>query len=329
MKTNLTRRQFAVTAGAAVGAAAVGFPFDARAAITLKYGNAGNAKSRSNTFARQLFDEVEKRTGGEVKVDIFAGTLGGEKTLIDGLALGTIDIYNGAYTGTREFDILYAPYFFRDSMHAGNVVKNLLADKLSKVLTDRYQSHFIAVGRAGPWSLFTNEKLDSFADIKGMKIRAPQIEGPIKGLEHLGAKPTVVPFNELYSALQQGVVDGMVTLGSLGITQKFYEVVKHIYKNDFGIGLDKLVISNKAWGRLSAEQQKILVGTFHDMEPKDYYQATIDQQPGDWAKWEELNGKGTAIMLDATAAQTAMEPLNEQLANEVFGPGTWGKIKAM
>ena len=108
----------------------------------------------------------------------------------------------------------------------------------------------LSVGRAGPWKLFTNQKLNSFDDIKGMKIRAPQIEGVVAGLQQLGAKPTVIPFNELYSALQQGVVDGMATLGSLMISQKFYEVVKHVYRNDWGMGLDKMMINTNTWNRL-------------------------------------------------------------------------------
>ena len=66
-----------------------------------------------------------------------------------------------------------------------------------------------------------------------MKIRFSQIEGVVKGLEQLGAKP-VIPFNEFYLS-KQGVVDGMTTLGSLGIPMKFYEVVKYIVRNDWGV----------------------------------------------------------------------------------------------
>ena len=328
MTINLTRRQFGRTAAGIAAATTVGAPLSALAAKKLSYANAGNATTNSNTFAKAWLDEVTKRTGGDLTFQMFTGTKGGEKDLLDGVALGTIDIYNGAYTGTREFDILYSPYFFRDGNHAASVVNKLLPAKLDAVLEQRYNAKFMHVGRAGPWALFTKEKLSSFADLKGMKIRAPQIEGQIKGLEHLGAKPTVVPFNELYSALQQGVVDGMVTLTSLGVTMKFYEVVKHIYTNEFGFGLDKQVMNMNSWSSLSKSEQDNLTGTFIEMEPAGYFQDTMDSMPGIWADWNKLNGEGTAVELDAAAAQTAMEPLNRSLADDVFGAGTWDKIVA-
>ena len=77
--------------------------------VNLKYGNAGNAQTISNRFNQSSAEAVAQRTNNPIKVEIFAGTLGGEQRLIEGMALGTIDIYNGAYTGTREFDIFYSP----------------------------------------------------------------------------------------------------------------------------------------------------------------------------------------------------------------------------
>ncbi len=102
---------------------------------------------------------------------------------------------------------------------------------------------YLSVARAGPWKLFTKEKLESFDDLKGMKIRAPSIEGVIAEVWSKWAQPTVIPFNELYGALQQGVVDGMATLGNLMISQKFYEVTNYCYQNDWGIGLDKQMMN--------------------------------------------------------------------------------------
>lgn len=325
----ITRRSFTQAAGAAAAVGALGLPGAARAERKLVYGNAGNPQSSSNTFARKWLDAVTEKTKGELVFDVQAGTLGGEKQILDGTSLGTVDIYNGAYTGTREFDIFYAPYFVRDYDHALKAVYGLLNDKLQDAIKSRYDVTFLTVGRAGPWNLFTNQKMDSFADLKGMKIRAPEIEGVVAGLKQLGAKPTVIPFNEVYTALQQGVVDGMATLGNLGITQKFYEVVKYVYKNDWGLGLDKQMINNATWSSFTPEQKDIFVGTFKEVEPVDFYGATVARQDGDFAKWEEFNGAGTAIELDPTAAQKLLEPVNAKLADEIFGAGTWDKLQAL
>ncbi|WP_299625603.1 TRAP transporter substrate-binding protein [Pelagibius sp.] len=327
----LTRRTFnkglgglgLVTALAGVGAPAL-------AARTLIYGNAGNIDSASNRFAKKWLDLVTERTGGELKFDIKAGTIGGGKDVLDGTALGTVQLYNGAYTGLREFDVFYAPYFARDSNHAQKIANDLLFDELNAAVQKRYPSlRYLSVARAGPWKLFTNQKLETFDDLKGLKIRAPEIEGVIAGLEQVGAKPTVIPFNELYGALQQGVVDGMATLGNLMISQKFYEVVKYCYQNDWGIGLDKQMINLGTWNGLSQEQQDILTGTFNELEPQDFFRATEEAEIANFRQWREFNGEDTTPLLDASAAQKTLEPAIKALADDIFGAGAYDKIQAL
>jgi TRAP-type C4-dicarboxylate transport system substrate-binding protein len=298
----------------------------AQVKMKIKYANSGGAASTAVVFAKKVFAEVTKRTNGEIEFDVFAGTLGGEKTLLDGLALGTVDMTTTAYTGTREFDILYAPYMFRDADHAGKVVNGALRERFSKLMKDRYDAEFMGVARDGPFCLFTKTKIDSFAGIKGMKIRAGEIEGVIAGLQHLGARPTVVAFNEVYTSLQQSLVDGMVTLPNLALVMKFNEVCKYYVTNDFGIGLGKWTVASRVWNRLSPAHRQVVQQTFNELEANDYYAAVQRQAPIDVKKWEEVNGAGTVLTFDAKAAQIQMAPLNEKLANDVFGKGTWEQI---
>jgi TRAP-type C4-dicarboxylate transport system substrate-binding protein len=325
----ITRRDaIKTTAGVIAAGTVMGVPSVALAA-NFKYGTAAAPSSISARAATDLFKAVAERTNGEIVFEVFAGNLGiGEKEMLEGAALGTVDGTGTAYTGTREFDVFYAPYFFRDSDHAYRVANGLLKDQTRKVLLDRYKVHFLGVGRAGPWTLFLRKEIGSFDDLKGMKIRASQIEGQVKGLNHLGAEPTVIAFNELYGALQQGIVDGASTLAALAIPQKFYEVCKYITKNDFGLGLDKFYISSRVWESFSKKNQDIVQGTFDELEPELYAKRVADELGPSYAKWEELNGAGTVLTLDATAAQKAMAPLNKELADEIFGAGTWAKIEA-
>ena len=210
---SISRRKFNHgLAATGLASAFAGIPSFSHAARTLVYANAGGPGTNSNNFAEAWLSEVSSQTGGELKFDYKLGTLGGEKDILDGVSLGTVDLYNGAYTGIPEFDAFYAPYFAKGSTHAKQVVDELLYDKLNGLLSSRYNVKFLGVGRAGPWKIYSNKKIESWNDLKGMKIRAPQIEGVVKGLEQLGAKPTVIPFNEVVPALKQGVVDGMTTL---------------------------------------------------------------------------------------------------------------------
>ena len=205
-------RRSVLASAAAAGVAGHGLAASAQAkVVNLKFGNAGNPQTISNQFNVKLWNEVSKRTNGGIKVEIFAGTLGGEQRLLEGMALGTIDIYNGAYTGTREFDIFYSPGFFRDSGHSKRVMQSQIGAQASQVLEKRYQARLLGIGRLGPWVLSTKKKISSLEEIKGMKLRAPQIEGMVEALKFLGANPTPIAFNEIYLALQNGTVDGFVS----------------------------------------------------------------------------------------------------------------------
>lgn len=297
--------------------------------INLKFGNAGNAQTISNRFNVKLWEEVAKRTNNAIKVEIFAGTLGGEQRLLEGMALGTIDIYNGAYTGTREFDIFYSPGFFRDGAHAKRVIQSPIGARASEVLEKRYQARLLGIGRLGPWVLSTKKKISSIEDIKGMKLRAPQIEGMVEALKFLGANPTPIAFNEIYLALQNGTVDGFVSALNPSVAGKFYEVSKYLVSNPFGEGLDKEAISTRAWRRLSDQQQRVVLQTFEELEATEYFQAGINAISTDIATWKRFNGDDSVLTFDQAALVRRMEPLNKRLADEVYGAGSWDTIRAL
>ena len=327
--TSINRRDL-LAAGAAGGLAAYAPGALAQGrTVNLKFGNAGNIQTISNRFNVRLWEEVAKRTNGAVKTEIFAGTLGGEQRLLEGMALGTIDVYNGAYTGTREFDIFYAPGFFRDGGHAKRVVQSQIGAQASAVLEKRYQSRLLGIGRLGPWVLSTKKKISSLEEIKGMKLRAPQIEGMVEALKFLGANPTPIAFNEIYLALQNGTVDGFVSALNPSVAGKFYEVSKYVLSNPFGEGLDKEAISTRAWRRLSDQQQRIVLQTFEELEATDYFQAGINAISTDLATWKKFNGDDSVVTVDQAALVRQMEPLNRRLADEVYGAGAWDRIRAL
>ncbi len=318
----LTRRMFGASAAAAAVAMAT-CEAQAQSKIVLRYGNAGNAQTLSNTFNTKLFKEVAQKTDGLVSANIFAGTLGGEQKLLESMALGSLDVYNGAYTGTREFDVLYSPYFFKDSAQASRVMAGAIGEKASAVLQKRYNARLLGMGRLGSYNLMLKEPIKSFADLKGRKIRTAAIEGCIEGVKFFGGSPTPIPFDQIYLALQQGIVDGVLTALNPGVAGKFFEVCKYVVENDFGVALDKEVISSAAWNRMKPEQRKVVQDTFTTLEGPDYYQVGLSQKQVDINAWAKANGADSIIRLDGTSLYNELVPLNSRLANEVFGPGSW------
>ncbi|MSP67304.1 MAG: TRAP transporter substrate-binding protein [Alphaproteobacteria bacterium] len=328
MTRSLTRRQFGKAAAAGVAIiTTAGLSRPAKAKVTIKFSNAANERYVGNRFATAFFEKVKERTGGEVQAEMFFGTLGGEKTLLDGVGLGTLDAYNGAYTGTREYDILYSAFLFRDYAHAKAVVTGPLKGALEKLIAEKYQGQLMGLGRAGAFALYTKDKVASWAGLKDMKIRAGQIEGVISGLKAFGANPTPIPFNEVYSALQQGVVNAQVTLSSLVISQKYYEVTKYSLRPDFGLGLDKFVIAQSVWKKLTPQQQEILRATFAELEESVWFKTVSDEAGQIIEQWKGFNGADSVVQLSEADGRKVMDPVNQKLMDEVFGAGTFDKVQ--
>jgi TRAP-type C4-dicarboxylate transport system substrate-binding protein len=326
MMSSLSRRHVAL-GGAALATTALGARDAAsQVAITLKYANAAGPDTNSNKFNQKLFAEIEKATAGRVKA-AFSYNVGGEKAIVDAMALGGVDVCVTAWTGMREFDILYTPGMFKDGAHAGRVMKGPIGAKATAGLETRYKARLLGTGRLGPYCLFMKNEIKSFEDIKGKKIRTPPIEGCIEAVKFLGGNPTPVPFNEVYLALQQGLVDGMITALNVAVAQKFYEVCKFVISNEFGQALDKQIVSAQAWAKLGADDRKIVQEQFDRWESSDYYQAGVDAIAKDLEAWERNNGKGTVLNLPGNPSK-ALEPLCIKLANEVYGAGSWEQIQA-
>ena len=327
MSADLKRRTAVKALGAAAIVSQVGLSRPARAQVKLRYANASNAGYLANIVMQEFWDEVRKRTNGEIVCETFWGTLGGEQTLLNGVALGTLDGYHGAYTGMREFDLFYAANLFRDYEHAARVINGPLRPKLAQALEAKYKVHMLGLGRAGSFGLQVKTKPASWADVKNKKIRGGPIEGIIESIKAVGANPVPMAFNEVYTALQQGVVDGQVNLNTLVITMKYFEVVKFWVKNDFGLGFDKVVIAQRTWNRFKPDQQKMMQELFLELETKKWYPVLKERLEGDHKKWAEINGADSVVQLDEAELRRLTQPTAERLANEILGPGTFKQIQ--
>lgn len=327
MTTDQTRRTALKTLGAAAIVSQVGLSKPAKAQVKLRYANASNAGYLANIVMDEFWEEVRKRTNGEIVCERFWGTLGGEQTLLNGVALGTLDGYHGAYTGMREFDIFYFPNLFRDYEQATRVINGPLRAKLQDAIEKRYKCQLLGLGRAGIFGLQTKDRLNSWADLRSKKIRGGQIEGIIEGIKAVGANAVPMAFNEVYSALQQGVVDGQVNLNTLMITMKYFEVVKHWYRNEQGLGFDKVVIAQRTWNRFKPEHRRMMQELFLELETKKWYPVLGERSAADFKRWEEVNGPGSVLTLDEAEQRRLTAPVAERLANEIFGAGSWKTIQ--
>ena len=213
-------------------------------------------------------DKVEELSGGSITIDIQAnGVLGAESDVLDTMlgGGGTIDMARiSAFAltsyGGEKSSLLSVPFTFVNRDHFWNFATSDLAQEF---LLEPHENgsgiRGLFYGEEGFRHFFTVKEVKGVDDLKGMKLRVsndPIMNGMVNGL---GASPTVVSFNELYSALQTGVVDGAEQPIANYKSNAFPEVAPNLILDGHTLGAIQVIITDEAWEKLTEEQQNILM----------------------------------------------------------------------
>jgi len=205
---------------------------------------------------------VTKKTDGRIKVQVFnSGQLGTEKDTIEQTRFGVIDL-NRVNTAPfnnliPETAVLGLPFLFRSVDHMYKVVDGPLGEKIAKA----FEPHgLIVLGffDSGARSMYNSKRpIKTLADMKGMKIRVQQSDLFIAMINALGANATPMPFGELYSALQTGLVDGAENNFPSYDSVKHFEVAKYFSLTEHSMAPEVFVMSKRAWDKLTPADQKV------------------------------------------------------------------------
>ena len=254
----------ASSAAAGDASAASGDP-----AVTLVYAEVNPLDTIVGQTASYFKEQVESLSGGSITIDLQAsGVLGSENDVLDNILAGgdTIDISRiSAFAltsyGCKKSMLLSLPYTFVSREHWWNFANSDLApDFLNEPQELGLPVRGIFYGEEGFRHFFTVEPVSGIEDLAGMKLRVsndPVMNGLVEGL---GASPTVVSFNELYSALQTGVVDGAEQPIANYASNAFPEVANNLILDGHTLGAVQVVITDNAWNnKLTANQQEAIM----------------------------------------------------------------------
>jgi C4-dicarboxylate-binding protein DctP len=223
-------------------------------------------KGRSAQYFKKL---AEERTGGRVKVEVYANsTLYKDKEELDALQLGSVQMLAPTFSkfgplGLREFEAFDLPYLFDNLEEAKKVTQG----PVGKAMLDKLSAKGVA-GLAFWDNAFkqvtANKPLRKPEDYRALKIRIQPSKVTDAQFRALGANPQVLPFSEVYQALQTGVVDAQDNPYSNIDTQKFYEVQKYLMVTDHGYHGYVLIANKKFWDGLPPDIRKIMDGVVND-----------------------------------------------------------------
>ena len=279
------------------------------AETVIKIGNVLNPDHVWNKCLNGLADDVNQATNGRVVFKVYhSSQLGNEKDLIEGMTLMTVDgglIGGGSFQAIdAKFGIEALPYAWPTHEAAYRALDGELGDQLLKILSAKG-----VVGLAwweNGFRHITNNKrpIVTPSDLAGLKIRVTPDKMRLDTFKTLGASPMPINFGELYTALQQGVVDGQENPFAIIYSSAFYEVQKYLSLSGHIWGSALLCVNDSLWNRLSSEDQAIvmkLAAKWRDEERR----LTVAQENDFLAKLKE---KGMAVNeVDKTAFKNAVK----------------------
>ncbi|MBD3287352.1 DctP family TRAP transporter solute-binding subunit [candidate division KSB1 bacterium] len=210
-----------------------------------------------------MAERLAEKSGGKMRIDIYpSGQLGAERELIELLQIGSLAITKVSTSPLESFvpemKIFSIPYVFRSEEHLWKVLNSDIGKGIL-LAGQKFFLRGLCYYDAGSRSFYTKDvPIHSPDDLAGLKIRVMKSQTAVKMVQALGGSATPIAFGELYTALQQGVVDGAENNPPSFYLSRHYEVCNYYCLDEHTAVPDILLISTRVWEGLNPQQQQWL-----------------------------------------------------------------------
>src|SRR5271165_2945201 len=262
--------------------------------IIIKFSHVVSPDAPKGKAALRFKELAEQYTNGKVKVEVYPNSsLYKDKEELEALQLGSVQLLAPSISkfgplGVKEYDVFDLPFLMSDDARARQVYASPMLGELNKKLETKGVEP-LAYWDNGAHVYTTNKPLIKPEDFKGLKMRIQGSKVLDAVARELGAIPQIMAFSELYQALQTGVVDGEDNVPSNILTQKFYEVQKHLTVSYHGRLTYALVTNKKFWDQLPADVREPLGRAVK--ESTDFFNATAEKDNADALERIKASGK--------------------------------------
>jgi tripartite ATP-independent transporter DctP family solute receptor len=287
----------------------------AKDVITLKLSTVLPDTEIQTVGAKKFTDEVEKATNGKLKIQLFAnGMLGKDLEVINALKVNTVDLWMGGAgnlnASADTAKIFTVPFMFDNPEHFEKVYAGPIGQEISEKIDKESGLKVISFWTRGARWLTTNKSVKTPDDLKGLKIRVPESPVFVKTFSRLGAAPTPMDFGQVFTSLQQKVIDGQENPLSLIYSSHLNEVNKYLIKTEHVFEPIVVVMSSKKFNSLSPDMQKALMDAVNG-GGKKYISDEVKKGDADFLK-KLQDGGMTLVEPDKAAFQTKLNGFVEQ-----------------
>lgn len=223
--------------------------------ITLKLAHNLERSHVVHQAFEDMAKEVNQLSDGNMKIRIYPSSqMGSARETMELLQNGALDLTKGSASDLESFDNIYAiynlPFLFNDQNHFNKVV---FGEAGKEIMDSTKEKGFFALSAyvAGTRSFYAKKPITKPEDLKGLKIRVQASPTTLKMIELMGGSPTPISFGEVYTAMQQGVVDGAENNVPSWVQTRHIEIAKVFSEDEHASIPDFLVISSKTWDKLT------------------------------------------------------------------------------
>lgn len=296
--------------------------------VVVGYGEAGQTMKLAHAvgvqdpyqFGCEKFkDAVERGSNGRYTVQIFpAGQLGSEREIIEGVKLGTIEVglvASAPLAGFSDTFLLFdLPFLFNDAAHARRVLDGPIGERVAKTL-EPLGIKVLAFNESGFRMMFNSKRdVRTPDDLKGLKFRVMENPVYMSLFKSLGSTAVPIPFGELYSSLQTGVVDGGEIPVNVIYTNKFHEPAKHMSLTRHAYTPTPFIANIRFLQGLPAADQALLIKSAREASAAQ--RALIDQRTNEFI--ELLKKDGVRVTeVDTAAFRAKVAPVYKEFESRI------------
>lgn len=302
----------------AVSLASFGGPAAAQQKTVIKFAHHAPLSFPYQDGAVKFKEAAERLSGGRIEVQVLGGAqLGGERDLLEGLRLGTVQVAIGAGALANfapAYNVVQLPFLIKNQDHMVKVAEGpagkLLAERIEQQAGFKVLAYF-STGDSGIQTV--KGPVRTPADLRGAKIRVMENPALIESMRALGANPTPLPFPEVYTSIKQGVVDGATIDYTALWTTKVYEAIKYLTEPGFHFLAEPrpVLMSVKFFSSQPADAQKWILQA--SAEAAAFERALFKERQA--KAIEDLRAKGIVfVKMDDAAFLEAVRPVWRRVA---------------
>src|SRR6266853_4052344 len=272
--------------------------------------------------------KLEEATGGRLSIQMYASMqLGGEKEAIEQAQVGALQLARVSVGAlgpvVDDLNVFNLPFLFRDTAHMEKVIDGPIGQELLDKVTNNPQTRLVGLAwmDAGARSLYdTKRPIKNIDDLKGLKVRVMGNPMFVDMMNALGGNGVAMGYDQVFSALQTGVVDGAENNPASFVFDNHYQVAKYYTLTEHLIVPEMLVFSRKTWDSLSKDDQALLTKFAREaqMEERELWKK-YEQQAMEKAK---AAGCEITEIADKAPFQNAVKPVWDK-----YGPKYQDMIK--